>query len=340
MKILKWLLIAVVVLIVAAVGTAFMLPDTSHVERSTTIAARPATVFAVINGYRQFNKWSPWADKDPNTKYQIEGPMTGVGAKQSWQSEDPNVGSGSQEIVESVPNRKLKTKLVFADFPSDNWAELSLTPEGESTRLLWTFDMNCNGSLMCRCFGVMMDSMLGPDYEHGLAKLKSFAETLPKDDFSDLQAEVVETRPVTIAYASGEASTDQAAARLGELYAKVLAFIKSSGANQSSAPMAITRAFDDKTKFWKFDAALPVDKVDLVAPPDSEVKVTQTYAGKAIKVTHKGAYAAMEPTYAKLIAFKSASGFEDNGNSWEHYISDAKTTPEADLVTYIYWPVK
>ena len=49
--------------------------------RATVIAAPPATVFTLVNSYKRFNEWSPWAEMDPNAAYTHSGPETGVGAK-------------------------------------------------------------------------------------------------------------------------------------------------------------------------------------------------------------------------------------------------------------------
>ena len=37
---------------------------------------------------------------------------------------------------------------------------------------------------------------------------------------------------------------------------------------------------------------------------------------------------------------RTVAGFEDNGDSWEQYVSDPGSTPDAELVTNINWPVK
>jgi effector-binding domain-containing protein len=339
MKVLKWIFIVMLVLIGAFVAGGFVLPDTTHVERSTVIDAKPATVFTVLNGYRQFNRWSPWADLDPKTQYTWSGPLTGVGAKESWVSQDPNVGTGSQEILESVPYSHLRVRLVFGDFTSDNFATYTLTPEGAGTRVVWGYDAEFHGNIVYRYFGAIMDKMLGGDYEKGLARLKAFVETLPKDDFSDLQVEVVEVKPQPIAFASGEAAAADAGPVLAALYGKIGAFMTGASLKQAGAPMAITRDFNDETRFWKFDAAIPVDQA-CTSTPESEVKCTNTYAGTALRAIHKGPYASMATTYGKLMAFKAVAGFKDNGNSWEHYVSDPGSTPEADLVTHIYWPIQ
>ena len=88
-----------------------------------------------------------------------------------------------------------------------------------------------------------------------------------------------------------------------------------------------------------FDAAIIVDK-EVTLPADSVVKAGKTYAGWTIRATHVGPYEAMEPTYTKLMAFKTVAGFEDNGNSWEHYITDPTTTTPDKVQTHVYWPVK
>lgn len=190
MKILKWLLIVIVASIAALVGIAFFLPDHAHVERSIVIERPPATVFTLLNGFRRFNEWSPWADLDPKAITTYEGPVVGVGSKMSWTSEDPNVGAGSQEILEAQAPSFIKVRLIFADFESDNVATYRLAPEGAGTKVTWAYDTDFRGNLMGRWFGMMLDSMLGPDYEKGLAKLKTVVETLPATDVAGLEVQV------------------------------------------------------------------------------------------------------------------------------------------------------
>lgn len=339
MRVLKWLLAVILLLAAVVVGVGFVLPDEAHFERSTVINARPATVFTVLNGFRQFGQWSPWLKYDPNAKVTTEGPLMGVGAKQSWSGND-QVGSGSQEIISSTPYTEIKIDLVFGDFNSKNTATYTLIPEGEGTRLIWSYDTIAGGNIVYRYFGKMLDRMLGADYEDGLARLKAFVETLPRDDFSDLQVELVDTAAMPIAHVPAEAMADQAAPVLGEAYAKIQAFMTANNLKQAARPLAITHEFNEETKLWKFDAAIPLDQPCTAAAEASEIRCGTTYAGKALKVLHKGPYAAMEPTYTRLVTFKNVAGLQDNGDSWEHYISDPADTPEAELVTHIYWPVK
>lgn len=48
--------IGLVVLALALVGGAYILPQTVHVERSIVVSAAPEKIFPFINGFENFNK--------------------------------------------------------------------------------------------------------------------------------------------------------------------------------------------------------------------------------------------------------------------------------------------
>ncbi|MEM7041317.1 MAG: SRPBCC family protein [Pseudomonadota bacterium] len=175
--ILKYLGLAAVVLF----AIAYILPGSVQVERATEIDATPGEVFALVNSFENFNQWSPWYEKDPDGEYLIEGPEQGVGARMTWASQKPDVGTGSQEIVESVPDRLVRTQLDFGDMGKAN-AFFQIEPRGEDrTRLVWGFDTDLGLNPVSRYFGLMFERWIGPDYEHGLARLKSLAEERASD---------------------------------------------------------------------------------------------------------------------------------------------------------------
>jgi uncharacterized protein YndB with AHSA1/START domain len=176
LKLLKGLFIVAVLLIAAFVIIGFFLPKVATVERSTTIAAAPETILGLADGFKRFNEWSPWASLDPATKYTYSGPERGVGARMEWSSDNPDVGKGSQEIIAVEPGRSVTSTLDLGmDTPTTT--KMVLTPEGSGTRVTWTLTTDFSGSLVGRYFGLALDSMVGPDYEKGLAQLKVLAES-------------------------------------------------------------------------------------------------------------------------------------------------------------------
>lgn len=176
MRILRVGLLLLFGLAVVLIGGAYLIPSKVSVSREIAIAAPPDKVFALVNSTQSTTLWSPWTGRDPDIKLTYSGPETGVGNKMVWTSDDPKVGSGSQEITESVPDQRVTSALDFGDMGQATAAVL-LAADGAGTRVTWTLDTDMGMNPVARWMGLFMDGMVGKDYETGLAKLKSLAET-------------------------------------------------------------------------------------------------------------------------------------------------------------------
>ena len=175
MRLIKRLFIILLVLVVALAGLSYLLPGRAEVSRSITIDAPPATIFPLVNSMQETEKWSPWLSRDPETKLAYSGPQAGVGNTLNWSSDNPQVGTGSQEIVESVENRQVRTALDFGPMGTAS-ASFVLQPKGQSTQVTWGFTSDLGLNPMSRWMGLMMDSWVGNDYERGLENLKALVE--------------------------------------------------------------------------------------------------------------------------------------------------------------------
>lgn len=345
MRFLKRLVVFLLVLIALAIGVAFVLPNSAHVERSTTIARPASTVFAVLNSYRRFNEWSPWFGKDPGAHYTISGPVAGVGAKQSWVGDPKTVGSGSQEIIESKPDTSLTTALDFGDMGKST-AHFLLSPEGKGTRVTWTLDTQAplalDGKLLWntvgRYIGLFMDRMVGPDYETGLARLKTLVETFPDVDIAGVGGEAValEPRKIYFVSASSGPGSESAKAVLTEAYAKLGKYLGDNGLTMQGAPLTITTNYDKSG--WKFDAAIPVDRNDAATRDD--IQSGATYGGNAVQFMHVGPYDKLSDTITKAHAWLSVQGYKAKGRLIEEYVSDPGNTPVEKLQTRVTIPVE
>jgi effector-binding domain-containing protein/uncharacterized protein YndB with AHSA1/START domain len=337
MNILKKLVITLILsgLLFAAVG--LFLPRTAHVERSILIDAPQATVFTVLNGFRQFDRWSPWAGIDPNATTTHEGPLAGVGAKMAW-SGNAEVGTGSQEILESVPHERVKLRLTFGEFPGEFTASYALAAEGGGTRVTWGFDADYGSSIMGRYFGLMADAMLGPDYEKGLGRLKQLAESLPKADFSGLQFEMAASAgvPVVLLGTRSAADANAIGVALAAAYGRLSGYITASGLKQAGPPVAIYLGEADGEV--AIDAGIPVEQAG--ATPAAPIRTGRTYDGIAIKATHRGDYSGLPAAREQVRAYLAAAGLAAGGPMWEQYASDPGHTPPAELVTHIYVPIQ
>jgi len=164
------------VAVVAILIAASMRPDTFRVQRSAVIQAPPEKIFPLIEDFRAWGGWSPWEKKDPAMKRSFSGAASGKGAVYAWDG-NSEVGQGSMEIVEDVPPSKLVLNLDFVKpFEGHNVVAFTLVPQGEATNVTWT--MEGASPFISKVIGLFcdMDSMIGKDFEAGLASLKAMAE--------------------------------------------------------------------------------------------------------------------------------------------------------------------
>lgn len=173
---LKKIAIAILVLVVVILGFAATKPDTFQVQRSITMKTAPEKAFALINDFHQWESWSPWEKMDLTMKKKHSGTESGKGAIYEWEGND-KVGKGRMEITHvSAPN-EVHIQLDFIKpFECKNEVDFTLSGQGDTTNVTW----NMHGpspyfSKLMQVF-MSMDSMVGKDFETGLANLKNVAE--------------------------------------------------------------------------------------------------------------------------------------------------------------------
>jgi effector-binding domain-containing protein len=324
--------------LIALVLIGIVLPSRVHIERELAIDAHQATVFALLNDFRQMEKWSPKADGDPNARIKFVGPPRGVGAGIAWSGQI--VGQGRQIIIESRPYSNI-TSIVDLGGGEEARVSFELQEIGGATLVTWSWERDYGWNIAGRLFGLMQDGIIGAEHEQHLADLSDLAEKLPRADFGDLEVEKIVVEAVEIAYLRTTSIPEASAISeaMGDSYFEILSFIDEFNLQEAGAPMSITRTFSGSELV--FDAAIPVRGVAAATPRDSRlVKIGTTYEGPVIRVRHIGSYGTLGQTHDKIAAYLAAVGFERNGAAWESYISDPTRTAESELMTYVYYPIR
>ena len=175
-KIIKIISIVVVVLLAAVLGFAMTKPDSFSVQRTANIKAPPEKIFPLIIDLHSWSSWSHWEKLDPTMKRTHSGAASGVGAVYEWEG-NAKVGTGRMEIVDATPPSKVAIKLDFLKpIEGHNIAEFTLEPQVDSTNVTWA--MRGPAPFISKVIQVFvsMDSMVGKEFDTGLANLKSIAE--------------------------------------------------------------------------------------------------------------------------------------------------------------------
>ncbi len=153
-----------------------MADDTYTVERSLTIDASPASIYEQIASFHNWTRWSPWEGVDPNLQRTYSGSETGTGAAYRW-SGNRKAGRGRMEITDTTVPSRVQIDLAFEKpFKSRSDTIFTIQPEGSGSRVTWL--MKGKKTFMTKVMGIFtsMDKLIGPDFEKGLADLRSTLE--------------------------------------------------------------------------------------------------------------------------------------------------------------------
>jgi effector-binding domain-containing protein len=180
--------------------------------------------------------------------------------------------------------------------------------------------------------------MIGPDFARGLSNLKTLLESMPNVDIAGFSAQQVQMipAPILLVAESSAAAPNAIANAYMDGFAKIAKFMAKRKLHQKGAPLGIDGAATPAG--YSFDAGIPVDRGDVASADD--VRVTQSYAGKALKTIHIGPYDGLPKTDAKLRAYIMAHGYAQNGTTFSSFVDDPGSVPIETLRTEVYAPIK
>ncbi len=162
----------------------------------------------------------------------------------------------------------------------------------------------------------------------------SFAQAAAEDDAFGVQIELPEK---TIVYLSGSGTWDAAYETLVEAFRTVHEYIDRRGLKPDGDAMMIYTGADDTG--FDFRAAVPV-LGPFDNPPQGDIAVGVSPAGKAYKFVHRGPYDGMENLYEAITNFFEERNIRPADLFIERYVTDPRTTPEDELVIEVIFPLR
>jgi effector-binding domain-containing protein/uncharacterized protein YndB with AHSA1/START domain len=340
-RVLTGLLAGLAALVALAVVASLLLPGAAEAERSITVAAVPATVFTLLDGFTRFAEWAPSHDLEPAPGSTLDGPEHGVGAAITWTGGPPPFASGSQRVLAVEPYHVVRIGYEFGERGTAEGTFL-IVPEGGRTRITWRLRTELGWNPIGRYSGLAFDRAIGRYQEQGLAKLKALAESLPGADWSQVEISVEKLEPIVIAVTAGRAGPGPvaASAALATAYGRVNEFLSRSRIAPAGPPVAITREWDPEDG-WEFFAGIPIAGSPAVRPDrEAAVRIGQTPEGRSVVAVHVGRHAELEATYDAIAAYMAVHDLEPAGPRWEQYMTEPTSTQGRELITRVCVPVR
>ena len=155
-------------------AVALGLPSHVTVSRSVVINAPESAIFPYLNNLHRFEDWSPWKARDPQLAVSYGGPESGQGARVTWSSKKPSIGTGSMEISETQPSRRIDLVVNFNGL--DGTSSYDVVPSGSGSKVIWTFGYDSGTNPLKRWKALMLDGFVGAEYRTGLERLRDKVE--------------------------------------------------------------------------------------------------------------------------------------------------------------------
>ena len=185
----RFLEFVVAILLVALLGAAVGLMLPSHRTHSHSIETnRPINVvFDMLNGFQRFNDWNTKRLNDPSVTLTLEGPASGVGARLEFSSTDPSIGSGSWEIIESVPGERIVFRLEDEAFGHNKTMRFTFDRTGRNQRIVEVtqrYRVEYGWNLIGRYAGMYVAASAGKRVQNGLRLFTNALAGVPRIDYT------------------------------------------------------------------------------------------------------------------------------------------------------------
>jgi len=334
MKTFKRIIIWLVVIIVALVIIAFLLPKSYKVERSVYIKANNQVIYDLVSNLGKWDLWEPWSkEMDSTVKYEFIGTDGQVGATMKWNGK--KLKDGEMSITAIVPGQSVNYDLSFMKGTNKAQSAMILEPQGDSCKVTWSVEGNLGYNPINRYSGLFMNKLMGPDFEKGLGKLKRISEE--RTDWPRTEDIMMEEKMVLLVRDSASAKTYEQV--FGKAYGEIGAFMKANNLKQNGAPFAIYLKWDSVAMFSVMDIGIPIDKA--VDKGKGRVHYEKIPSQEVMIAHYFGPYDKMAKAYWVLSQSIKEAGKIETAGPWEIYITDPMTEKDpAKWQTDILFPVK
>ena len=255
-------LVSLVIVFVLSVIVGVLLPSHGHVERSVEVSSPLRQVYDSVNTFRRYPEWSALRRLDPQTRFTLEGPEAGQGARVKWSSAAQQVGEGSLEIVKTEQDSKVTMAVDNAWSGENKTYTVTLVPaqNGKTVTINWAFDADYGWNLIWRYAGLYIHGDPQSQISSNLSNISAMLASFPNVDYKDQKIDIVDVtaRPVLLIATKAKRSLEDVADATDAAVRQIEAVMKKAGLSAAGPTMTITTNWGEED--YAFSVAVPVDQ--------------------------------------------------------------------------------
>lgn len=344
-QVMRNLLFALLLLVVALAVLPLFLPKSMYVEEEYILDAPVEKVYSHFNDLRKFTKFDAWVQKDSTISLEFSSPSYGEEAYFSWESKDSELGNGSMTITETKPNEFIYYNVNFDDKEGNLTEVIFQRMDDDKTRVIWSFD-SAEVGYPFQVYNLIMKGSVKANLKKGLENLNAILNKPLKLDYSNQNVEkggfqIVEqgSKKLFGVIQRTSIAGEEMNMAMNETFGLVKSYLVDANGlseEQIGKPVVLWKQFDmeaDNALFYCgyiFNEEVPeLDDLEYVDIPE----------GKFLTTFHNGSYDSLYVTYNRLRKFANVQQFELSNDTFNVYLNDPENTAEDDLKTQVFIPI-
>jgi predicted transcriptional regulator YdeE len=306
-----------------------------EIYRTIEVQCTPEEAYNTVADYRTWTTWSPWLIADPQATVTTSPQANSVGSTYAWDGKVVGAGELVHQVL--VPGKRIADELRFhRPFKSICRTAFEFAPSPTGTRITW--DMQ--GSLPWFLFWMVptMKTFIAMDYQRGLTMLRDLIETkqIPSRCVVHGKKPV---GPIRMAGIADRCSVFNVGSSMENAFNRARAEFERLGLPTDGEMISVYTKFRmasgefDYISGWAIPATLTL--------PTSALKTWTLPASSAFQVDHIGSYSHLGNAWSvanQLVRKQKLK--QTRGGTFEIYRTTPPETPENELLTEIYLPLR
>lgn len=343
MKIFKYLLFLLLIILIAGSIYVATKDGTYQLEESRTIDAPIEMVFNEVNEYKNWENWEPWSRDSDDMIKEYDEKTRGTGAGYSWKSE--SAGDGKITTIEAKPFTSLDQEISFITPFGTSTSDVywKFEEQTDSTKVTW--GMKGKQSFMEKlAFSFQSETlseMMRPMFKEGLANMETSVENKMEKYTINIDG-VIQHGGGYYMYTTTASKITQVNERLKNMIADVTSYMENNNIEISGKPFALYNEWNEEAGTAIFSAGVFTPS-QVVTPGDSRILNDNLPNQKVLRTTLKGDYKNLKEAWDAAYQYIEENELTVNQeeNAFEVFFTGSEQSSNpADWVTQIHIPVE
>ncbi len=334
MKKIKYTFFLLIVLLIAFSIYIFSLDSNYKVERSRNINAPANLVFEQISNLKNWEKWSPWKEKDSSLVFEYSKSSDKEGDYFRFIDENENPQkltnltlNPDSLIIQSIGNQQQIQNFTWNIIPQEKGVKLVWKTEGELP-------------LTQRFYAKQMDAMIGPMLTRGLERIDNAVHKDMEKHETKID-KIVDLGSTYYLYAGTSCKINDMGKKMDSLLPMVLIYTIKNHIKMNGKPFTIFEKYDKDNNSVIFSSCIPTtEKIEVDKP---NILTGKTSGGKYLRAIFIGDYKFLRDGWKiaqDSLAADSLLISDTSRSPFEIYTKGHTTSPNpAKWETEIYIPV-